>query len=296
IRDVLKYLVGVLETPESVGKSYDIGGADILTYREMMKQFAHLLNRKVAMFHFPLSYIPPYAYIASLITPVPALIISSLMEGLRNDVVCRDQSIRTLISVKPIGYREALIRAMDREEQDQIRTRWADAYPPSHELAIKLREMRKTPQYTSKYFLESDSSAEDIFDSVCRIGGKGGWFQSNWMWRLRGFMDRLLGGVGIQRGRRSTASLKIGDVIDFWRVEDLIPERRLLLRAEMLLPGRAWLEFNINDNGNARTLQIKAWFHTRTLFGRLYWYAFVPFHGIVFNDLIKGIEHTSKGE
>ncbi len=185
---------------------------------------------------------------------------------------------------------------MDREEQDQIRTRWADAYPPAHELAIKLREMRKTPQYTSKYFLESDSSAEDIFSSVCRIGGKGGWFQSNWMWRLRGFMDRLLGGVGIQRGRRSTASLKIGDVIDFWRVEDLIPERHLLLRAEMLLPGRAWLEFNINDNGNARTLQIKAWFHTRTLFGRLYWYALVPFHGIVFNDLIKGIEHTSKGE
>ncbi|NOY22067.1 MAG: SDR family oxidoreductase [Acidobacteria bacterium] len=290
IRDVLKYLVGVLETPETIGRSFDIGGADVLTYRAMMKEFARLLNRRVAMFNFPFSYIPLYAYIASLVTPVPAPIIRSLMEGLRNDVVCRDQSIRTLISIRTIGYREALIRAMDREEQDQVRTRWAEAYPPAHELAIKLREMRRLPQFTATYSLETDQSSASLFQSVCRIGGKEGWFQTNWMWRLRGFMDRLIGGVGTQRGRRSTASLKIGDVIDFWRVEDLIPDSRLLLRAEMLLPGRAWLEFNIHDNGTTRSLKIKAWFHTRTLFGKIYWYVLVPFHGIVFNDLIKGIE------
>ncbi len=296
IRDVLKYLVGVLETPETIGKSFDIGGADVLTYQEMMKEFAHLLNRKVAMFHFPLSYIPPYAYVTSLVTPVPAPITRALMEGLRNDVICRDQSIRTLISIRPIGYKEALIRAMDREEQDQVRTRWAETYPPAHELAIKLREMRKLPRFTAAYSLETDQSATTLFQSICRIGGKEGWFQTNWMWRLRGFMDRLIGGVGIQRGRRSAVSLKIGDVIDFWRVEDLVPDHRLLLRAEMLLPGRAWLEFNINDKGNTRILQIKAWFHTRTLFGKLYWYALVPFHGIVFKDLIKGIERTIKGK
>ncbi len=292
IRDVLKYLVGVLETPETIGKSFDIGGADVLTYREMMKEFAHLLNRRVAMFNFPFSYIPLYAYITSLVTPVPAAIIRSLMEGLRNDVICRDQSIRTLISIHPIGYREALIRAMDREEQDQVRTRWTDAYPPAHELAIKLKEMRKRPQFTATYSLETKQSSSALFQAVCRIGGKEGWFQTNWMWRLRGFIDRLIGGVGIQRGRRSTASLKIGDVIDFWRVEDLVPNRRLLLRAEMFLPGRAWLEFNIHDNGESRTLKIKAWFHTRTLFGKIYWYVLVPFHGIVFNDLIKGIEQA----
>jgi uncharacterized protein YbjT (DUF2867 family) len=292
IRDVLKYLVGVLETPETVGKSYDIGGADILTYRAMMKEFAHLLNRRVAMFHFPLNHIPTYAYVASLVTPVPAPIIRSLMEGLRNDVVCRDVNIRSLVPVEPISYREALVRAMDREEQDQIRTRWADTYPPAHELAIKLREMRKLPRYTATHSIESDRSAAHLFQSICRIGGKEGWFNANWMWRLRGFLDRLLGGVGIQRGRRSAATLKIGDVIDFWRVEDLVADRRLLLRAEMLLPGRAWLEFNIDDNGNTRTLQIKAWFHTRTIFGKLYWYTFVPFHSIVFKDLIKGIEQA----
>ncbi|RLE24257.1 MAG: DUF2867 domain-containing protein, partial [Acidobacteria bacterium] len=290
IRDVLKYLVGVLETPETIGKSFDIGGADVLTYREMMEEFAHMLNRRVAMFHFPFNYIPAYAYVASLVTPVPAPIIRSLMEGLRNNVVCRDVHIRGLVPVEPISYREALVRAMDREEQDQIRTRWADAYPPAHELAIKLREMRKLPRFTAVYSLETDQTAISLFQSICCIGGKEGWFQTNWMWRLRGFMDRLIGGVGIQRGRRSAASLKIGDVIDFWRVEDLVSGRHLLLRAEMLLPGRAWLEFNINDNGATRTLQIKAWFHTRTLFGKLYWYALVPFHGIVFKDLIKGIE------
>ncbi|NOZ13354.1 MAG: SDR family oxidoreductase [Acidobacteria bacterium] len=290
IRDVLKYLIGVLETPETAGKSFDIGGSDVLTYRTMLKELAHLLNRKILMFGFPLNYIRPYAYIASLVTPVPAPIIRSLMEGLRNNVICRDVQIRTVIPVKPIGYREALIRAMDREEQDMVRTRWADAYPPAHELAMKLSEMPNLPRFTAEYSLKTKLSSAALFQSVCRIGGKEGWFQTNWMWRLRGFLDRMIGGVGIQRGRRSTTTLNIGDVIDFWRVEALVPDHRVLLRAEMLLPGRAWLEFNIDDLESHRILRIKAWFHTHSFFGKLYWYVLVPFHGIVFRDLIRGIE------
>ncbi len=289
IRDVMKYLIGVLEAPETTGHSYDIGGPDIMTYREMMIELGHLLNRRIRVFRFPVKAIPPYAYIASLVTPVPAPIIAALMEGLRNDVTCRDFAIHDAVPIKPIRYREALLRAMDREEQDAVRTRWSDAWPPVHELAIRLNEMRKRPRFTAKYELITEKSAERLFESVCRVGGKEGWFHTNWLWRLRGFLDRMLGGVGGQRGRRSHRSLKTGDVIDFWRVEELEENARLLLRAEMKLPGRAWLEFRISTHDENRKLTIMAYYHTRTLFGLLYWYLLVPFHRIVFRDLIHGI-------
>lgn len=293
IRDVLKYLVGVLENPETTGHSFDIGGPDIMTYRDMMMRLGDLLNRGIRVFRFPVNAIPPYAYIASLLTPVPAPIIAALMEGLQNDVTCRDFHILSAVPFEPIGYREALLRAMDREEQDAVRTRWSDAWPPVHELAIRLDEMRKKPRYTARYELTTDKTSGQLFHSVCRIGGKEGWFNTNWLWRLRGFLDRMLGGVGSQRGRRSHRSLKMGDVIDFWRVEELTLNQRLLLRAEMKLPGRAWLEFGIEDLGTQRKLTIMAHFHTRTLFGRLYWYMLVPFHRIVFRDLIHGIAHRA---
>ena len=225
IRDVVKYLIGVLENPQTSGQSYDIGGQDILSYREMMLELARLLNRRIGFFRSPVSSIRPYSYIASLVTPVPSAITASLMEGLRNDVVCQNFSIRQAVPFEPIGYREALVRAMDREEQDQVRTRWSDAYPPAHELAIKLKEMRRQPRYTASYSLNTAKPAHDLFQAACRIGGTEGWFHSNWLWRLRGFLDRLLGGVGTLRGRKRAQSLQVGDVIDFWRVEALVPDQ-----------------------------------------------------------------------
>ena len=185
---------------------------------------------------------------------------------------------------------------MDREEQDQVRTRWSDAYPPAHELAIKLKEMRRKPRYSATYRLTSAKSAESLFQSVCRIGGREGWFHTNWLWRMRGFLDRMIGGVGTQRGRKRHRLLQVGDVIDFWRVEDLVPGERLLLRAEMLLPGRAWLEFSIGEEQGKRTLTILSHYHARTLLGRLYWYALVPLHRFVFRDLIRGIERQAASE
>jgi len=322
IRDVIKYLVGVLETPESSGKTFDIGGKEILTYEEMAKIVAQVLRKRRFFFPVPFSYLEFYSYVASLLTPVPAPITRCLIEGLRNEVVCLDYSIRLYVPFRAISFRTAIIRALSREEQDRVRTRWSDAYPPAHELAMKLHELDKGPNYTAAYSLVTEKDASKLFLSMCRIGGGEGWFQNNWMWRVRGAMDRILQGVGSARGRRHSGSLDVNDVIDFWRVEDLQRDRRLLLRSEMKMPGKAWLEFTLEPAGGGRRddtgvpgegavpalapapdaggaaprrsrLSVKAYYDTTGLLGRLYWYIFLPFHHIIFKGLIRQIEERS---
>lgn len=293
IRDVIKYLVGVLETPETSGRSFDIGGKDVLTYREMLQILAGLLGRRRLFVPCPLSNISFFAYCASLLTPVPAPITRCLMEGITNEVVCQNDDIKRVLTFEPLGYREALVRAMSREEQDKVHTRWSDAYPPAHELAMKLREIQGAVRYTSSYSLLTEKSAASLFRSVCKIGGKEGWFHGNWLWRLRGAIDRLLLGVGSSRGRRSSSSLRIDDVIDFWRVEDLKRDAMLLLRAEMKLPGKAWLQFRIDREGDKNRLSVNAYYQPRGLFGKPYWYIFLPFHFFIFQSLIRQIEKRS---
>ena len=177
-----------------------------------------------------------------------------------------------------------------REEQDNVNTRWSDAYPPAHALAMKLHEVQISPRYMSSCFLFTDKSPTLLFRSIFRIGGEEGWFQNNWIWRLRGIIDRVLMGVGTARGRRSSSTLRINDVIDFWRVEDLITDKRLLLRAEMKLSGRAWMEFTIDQEESKNRLSLKAYYQPQGLFGIIYWYLAMPFHHFVFNDLIEQIE------
>jgi len=289
IRDILKYLVGVLEIEETAGNSYDICGDDILTYKEMIKTFAKLLRKNRLFLRSPISNIKFYSYIASLVTPVPARIIYCLMEGVTNEVICRNDAIKKVLSFQTLKYKVALLRALSREEQDKIATRWSDAYPPSHNLAIKLSELKKQPRFRSSYHIDTNKSATELFKSICKVGGKEGWFHNNWMWRLRGFIDRIVLGVGSSRGRRSVSTLRINDVIGFWRVEDLIPNKKLLLRAEMRLPGKAWLEFSINNlsQSNMNRLFVDAYFSPKGFFGKLYWYNFLPFHFIIFKNLLK---------
>ena len=293
IRDVIKYLVGVLETPETSGKYFDIGGRDILTYEAMMKTLGELLQKKLIFIPVPFSNIRFYAYASSLITPVPDSITECLMEGLKNEVICQDESIKVLIPFKPLSYKEAIIRAMSREEQDKVHTRWSDAYPPAHTLALKLNELEGKVAYTVTYSLITDKDAPSLFGSICKIGGREGWFQGNWIWRLRGGIDRVLLGVGSARGRKSYSTLKVNDVIDFWRIEDMQKNRRLLLRAEMKLPGKAWLEFNLKEEENKRVLNVTAYYDTRSLFGKIYWYTCLPFHRFIFHNLIREIEKRS---
>ncbi len=293
IRDVIKYLVGVLEIPETADKRFDIGGADILTYHEMMLTLVDVLHKRRLFIRFPLSNMGLYSYAASFLTPVPAAITKSLMEGLKNEVICQATAIKLFLPFEPLTYREALQAAMTREEQDNVRTTWTGAYPPAHELAIKLSELEEKTLYTARFSISSRKDAWRLFASLCAIGGKEGWFTHNWMWRLRGWIDKVLLGVGSSRGRRSQTTLMISDVIDWWRIEDLQPDIRLLLRAEMKLPGKAWLEFRIDPEDGRNRLWIIAHYYTESFLGRLYWYVFVPFHHIIFRDLIRQIEKRS---
>ena len=293
IRDIIKYLVGSLETQATAGNAYDIGGPDVLTYHEMIRILAELHGKKRLILRSPVSNIALYSYITSLFTPVPAAITKSLMAGIRNEVVCQNNLIKAVVPVDPISYKESLVRAMSREEQDKVYTRWSDAYPPAHELAMRLHELQEPPQFSSSASIYTNKDRVALFQSVCKIGGKEGWFHGNWLRRMRGALDRLLAGVGTSRGRKSPHSLNINDVIDFWRVEDLQENQKLLLRSEMKLPGKAWLEFYITKSGPKNKLSVTAYYKTFTIFGIIYWYLFLPFHYYIFNTLIRQIEKRS---
>jgi len=201
VRDVIKNLVGILETPEAMGGTYDIGGRDILTYRDMLKTMAEILGKKRLFISVPFKSIKLYSYFTGLLTPVPVQICRCLLEGTRNEVICLNEKIKNFIPIETLGFKEAILRALSREEQDRVYTRWSDSYPPAHELAIKLHEIQGRSLYTNSYSLLTRKHAGALFQSICRIGGKEGWFHSNWMWRLRGFLDRILMGVGTSRGR-----------------------------------------------------------------------------------------------
>ncbi len=292
IRDIIKFLIGVMELDETKGKIYDIGGETKLSYVEMLKVFSGILNKKNIYIKSSFSNYIFYGYIASLFTPVPAPIIIALFEGAKNEVICLNNDIKKILKFEPLTYQEAIVIALDREEQDKIRTRWSDAYPPAHELAIKLHEI-KSPKYISTYSIATKKNASSLFQSICKVGGKDGWFHNNWMWRTRGMIDRILLGVGTSRGRKSNSSLRVNDVIGFWRIEDIKPDERILLRAEMKIPGKAWLEFKIDELKEQNKLSVTAYFSEKGILGKIYWYLFVPFHDIIFKNLIREIEIRS---
>ncbi|WP_320042239.1 SDR family oxidoreductase [uncultured Desulfobacter sp.] len=294
IRDVIKYLVGCLEHEKTRGREFDIGGNEILSYENMMKVVADILGKRRWFTRLPLP-LNAFSFLASFITPVPAPITRSLLEGLGNEVVCRNEQIQALIPFEPLPFREAVKRAMQIEEDDAMQSRWSCAYPPTWKLVPQLDELAREPHYISRHWIHSSKLDRSLFYAFCRIGGKEGWFHNNWMWFLRGEIDRLLLGVGMSRGRRSQSELWENDVIDFFRVEKLEPYRRLLLRAEMKLPGKAWLEFTVTpENPNLNRIIVTAYFEPRGIWGHLYWYFFLPFHYLIFTRLLQAIDRQSR--
>jgi len=293
LRDVIKYLVGVLELDEARGKEFDIGGKTILTYDKKLRDLAKLLGKKRIFLPAVITTHAVYGYLASLLTPVPGPITKVLVRGCRNEAICHNNEIRELIKFEPLSFEEALIAALLREEKDQVTSRWSDSFPYAHELSVKLTELNPVPKYNTSYCLLSFKEPASLFKSFCSIGGKVGWFQSNWMWRLRGMIDRLLLGVGSSRGRRSYSELRVDDVIDFFRVENIKKDKLLLLRAEMKIPGKAWLEFIIDSYEGLNKLSVTAYFQPSGIMGKLYWYFFLPFHFYLFKALIKQIEKRS---
>lgn len=295
IHDVIKYLVGIMEVEEAGGRTFDIGGEEILSYEELFKLLANILNKNRFFVRVPFSNFRLFSYFTSLATPVPHRIVRCLIEGGANEVICLENDIRRLLPFPTLPLKTALSMAVSREEEDKVFTRWSDAYPPAHELATKLVEMDHRPRFFTSHSLITDRPAAELYQALCSVGGKEGWFHSNWLWRLRGWLDRLLMGVGTSRGRRSSSSLRINDVIDFWRVEDLRQNEMLLLRAEMKLPGKAWLEFLVNKTHGHNRLSISAYYEPRGFLGHAYWYACIPFHFLIFSHLIKQIANKKAG-
>ena len=291
IRDVLTYLVEALETPACTGQVVEIGGSDVLTYGQMMTGYAGL--RGLKRWLLPVPFLTPRlsSYWVHLVTPIPSAIARPLIEGLRNEVVVRDpRASQWFPSIEPVGYLEAVRRALASFDGDSVETAWSDALTSSHLDSEPVVLTTQDGMMLERRQLTVNATPERAFEVFSALGGATGWLRLNWAWQLRGFLDRLLGGVGMRRGRRDPHHVRVGDAVDFWRVEAVEPGRLVRLRAEMKVPGRAWLEFQARTLDTGATLIVQtAFFAPRGLFGLMYWYALYPIHGLIFGGMIREI-------
>lgn len=291
IRDVLRYLVQCLEVPATVGRVIDIGGSDILTYREMMQVMAvaNGLSRRLIL---PVPVLTPRLSSGwiSWVTPVNASIARPLAEGLRNRTVCRNNAASELMPGELMGVQSAIHAALGKLASGEIETRWSTA-----------GEMPGDPAWSGgttccdERATEVDASEADAFQAICRIGGKYGYWGADWLWSLRGWMDKFVGGPGLRRGRRHPTELRYGEAVDFWRVNGYHSGELLRLHAEMKLPGEAELEFQVDalPGGRCQVTQT-ARFRPRGLFGLAYWYSVLPLHSFVFPTMLSGIKRDAE--
>ena len=293
IRDVIAYLVGCLEHEQTSGETFDIGGPDILTYRDLLEIYAEEAGlRKRLIIPVPVLTPTLSAYWIRFISPVPTSIALPLTEGLTSDAVCTENRIRNIIPRKLLSCREAIRLALERLKQEQVNTCWMDA---GELIAPEWAHCGDADWaggtiMNCGYRAQIKAKVEEIWRPVSKIGGKTGWYYLDILWRLRGIMDRLAGGVGLRRGRRHPTDLMVGDALDFWRVLEVEPPRRLLLLAEMKTPGEALLEFQITPIGdNQAELQMHSRFLPKGLGGILYWYVLYPFHEWIFYGMLKSI-------
>jgi uncharacterized protein YbjT (DUF2867 family) len=291
IRDVLEYLAAALTVPECRGRIVEIGGADVVTYGEMMTIYAEVRGLRRWMVPVPMLTPRLSSYWVNLVTPIPAAIARPLIEGLRNESIVHDPAARRFFPhIQPAGYRTTVERAIARLEASNVETAWSDALSTSQgDLPPVTLTTREGMIVEQRQRLVAAATTE-VYRSFIGLGGKRGWLYLNWAWQLRGFIDQLLGGVGLRRGRRDPDALRVGDALDFWRVEAVEPGRLLRLRAEMKVPGKAWLQFEVSahDAGRARLSQT-AFFAPKGLPGWLYWYALYPLHSLIFSGLIERI-------
>jgi uncharacterized protein YbjT (DUF2867 family) len=291
IREVLEYLVAALDVPESTGRIIEIGGAEINTYGEMMTIYAEVRGLKRWM--APVPFLTPRlsSYWVNIVTPIPAAIARPLIEGLRNENIVRDPSARQLFpAIEPVNYRVAVQRALARLQASNVETAWSDALSTSQGPVPPVIMKTQEGMVLEHRQRIVHAAPADIFDTFMGIGGERGWFYMNWSWEIRGFMDRVIGGVGLRRGRRDPDNLRVGDALDFWRVETVVPNQLLRLRAEMKVPGQAWLQFQVTPRDAQQTLLSQtAFFAPKGLVGWAYWYALYPIHQVIFSGLIDEI-------
>ncbi|MFV0420940.1 SDR family oxidoreductase [Oleidesulfovibrio sp.] len=292
VSNVLDYLEGCLEHPETTGKSYDIGGPDILSYTDLFHLYAAVagLRRRLIL---PVPFLTPRlsAHWLNVITPVPYGLAGPLVQGLRNRVVCAENSIRDVIPVTLVDCRTAIGRALDKVRQHAVATCWTDAgaIVEPEWLAEGDAGYAGGTVLQDGYGIRIAAAPEQVWEPVQRLGGETGWYHTDWLWWIRGAMDKFAGGVGLRRGRRHPVDLRAGDALDFWRVLSVRHADHLLLLAEMKLPGQAMLEIRTVPHGSETELQMRAWFLPRGLWGIIYWYAVYPLHGIVFKGMLRSV-------
>ncbi len=296
IDDVLSYLVQALTTPASTGQILEIGGQDVLPYAEMMTTYAELRGLKRWLIPVPVLTPGLSSHWVHWITPVQASVTRPLIEGLRNEVVMQDFSSREIFpEIQPRTYREAVGQALSKLEAGEVETRWCDALYSSQGQRSPVTLRTEEGMILEQRKIRIRASQQKVFQVLSTLGGDQGWLYLNWAWRIRGFLDRLLGGSGLRRGRRDPAHLRAGDALDFWRVEEVNEPSLLRLRAEMILPGQAWLQWEIGPAGEGEILLLQtAFFAPRGLGGFLYWYLLYPIHSMIYSGLIRRIKRTAE--
>ncbi len=301
VRDVLHYLIGAMEAPGEINRAFDIGGPDITTYAGMMHGFASVagLPRRVL---FPVNLLSPglSSHWVGLVTPVPSGIARPLVDSLKVEVVARNHDIADVVPDPPAGllpFREAVRLAIKRVQDADVATRWSSASvvgAPSDPLPED-PDWAGGTLYTDVREQVVEADITRVWDVVEGIGGEHGWYSANWMWRIRGLVDRAVGGVGLRRGRRDPNRTRVGDAVDFWRVEAHQPPALLRLRAEMKLPGLAWIEWRLQPQGPDRThLRQRAVFYPHGLAGHAYWWSVAPFHAFVFPPMVRGLAREAQ--
>lgn len=290
ISDVIRILTGVLGNPETYNNHYDIAGDEILTYKEMLLEFARLRGLKRIIWTVPVMSPKISSYWLYFVTSTSYKLATSLVDSMKVEVIAKDNEINKLLNIKPLSYRESLQRAFDKIDKNEIISSWKDS-TVSGILDYKIMDYVKVPEFGCFKDIRKKevTDPDECLEKIWRIGGDTGWYYANWLWKIRGFIDKVFGGVGLNRGRTNRENIHAGDTLDFWRViyanKD---ENRLILFAEMKLPGEAWLEFKIQDNILIQT----ATFRPLGLRGRIYWYLVFPLHILVFKGLVNELTKT----
>ncbi len=288
IEDVLAYLVASLDVDIDESEIVEIGGSEVVSYEDLMLEYARQRNLGRRIIPVPLLSPSVSSLWLGLVTPVYARVGRHLVDSLRHDTIVTSDRARELFDIEPRSAGEAIARALANEDREYAMTRWSDA----------LSSIGASTSYGGDVFgsrlvdsrsLRVRTAPENAFEPISRIGGSAGWYYGTKLWRLRGFLDLLVGGPGMRRGRRHASQVRTGDTVDFWRVEEYEPDRLLRLRAEMKLPGRAWLQFEVEPVEGGSRIRQTAIFDPVGIFGKLYWYALYPIHQIVFRRMLYGI-------
>ncbi len=298
IRNVLDYLVAGLEIPLEQSRVVEIGGPEVLSYGDMIDGYAEV--RGLRRWIVPVPVLTPRlsSYWVHWVTPIPSQIARPLIEGLKNEAIVRNPDAADVFSnIELIEYRDAVRQALENLEASAVETAWSDALVTTQgdrEPVILSTHEGMIIERRSKLV---EAPPQAVYASFSGLGGNRGWLFANWLWRLRGALDRLIGGVGYRRGRRDPDTLRIGDALDFWRVEDLVPGQSLRLRAEMKVPGRAWLQFETTPNESDGAMLVQtAFFAPKGLSGLMYWYLLYPIHAQIFSGMIRAIADRAENE